>query len=262
MNILDKIVDQHTHSHFSPDSKERMENYLKLTKGDIVITEHLDFKDINNNGEDSLLDYKAYKSEIDNLNRIYSNRIKIGIEIGYTVETESKIIDYMENKSFDLIILSIHQNHKIDYMKKIDKNQNLLEVVNNYYDNLLSALNSNIDFDILGHIDYCLRNEKYNLKDLKKLESKFKRILNKLIKREIALEVNTRSMYQFGGLHFYSYILDLYKSLGGELISLGSDAHYTNNFKINFLEAIQLLKEKGFKEVSIFTNRKITSIEI
>ncbi len=254
---MDRIVDQHMHTHFSHDSKEKFEAYLELTEGPIVSTEHLDFNSVLRDYKDLVPDYDAYCEEVDRLNKEYGNRIRKGLEIGYREDNVDKVLEYLDGKEYDLIILSVHENGKLDYMRKLDKNVNLWDLIEDYYENLLKAVKSPINFNVLGHIDFCLRGKEYDLNNIKRLEDRFIEILSELIKREAALEVNTRSLYQYGNLDFYSYILDLYLDLGGQLISLGSDCHYTNNFKLNFDDAIEFLKSKGINKLAMYKNQEL-----
>lgn len=111
--------DQHMHTHFSPDSAESFENYLEQTDGLLVTTEHLDFHDAYNGGVDTVLDYAAYSDKIDALNAIHDGRIRRGIEVGYTPESHARIMSYLEGKTFDVILLSVHQNGRYDYLQPI-----------------------------------------------------------------------------------------------------------------------------------------------
>jgi histidinol-phosphatase (PHP family) len=50
-------------------------------------------------------------------------------------------------------------------------------------------------------------------------------------------------------------ILSRYKCLGGNMVTLGSDAHNRNNVARNFTEAAVLLKTCGFDSVYYFEDR-------
>ncbi len=259
---LDRIVDQHMHTYFSPDSSERFEAYLSMTEGIVVSTEHVDFSDLNYEKRDMVFDYEAYIEEIKRLRRIYGPRIRVGVELGFREESLGKMEAFMEGKSFDLVLLSVHQNSSCDYMGERVEREDILDFSRDYYSNLLKAVSSFKDYDVLGHIDYCLRFKDYDLKELKVLEPVFREILTKLIANGSALEINTRSVYQYGGLAFYDYILDLYFQLGGELLSLGSDAHKTNRFKYRFEDALEFLRSKGVTRLATFEARELKFIEI
>jgi len=52
-------------------------------------------------------------------------------------------------------------------------------------------------------------------------------------------------------------ILKRYKELGGEIITIGSDAHSADAIGANFKESIELLKQVGFKRTCHFENRNV-----
>ncbi len=53
-------------------------------------------------------------------------------------------------------------------------------------------------------------------------------------------------------------ILKLYKQCGGEIITLGSDAHKPEDIAFQFRESLQLLQSIGFKYITTFDNQKPT----
>ena len=48
----------------------------------------------------------------------------------------------------------------------------------------------------------------------------------------------------------------MYKALGGEIITVGSDAHIKENIGYGFDVAEALLEETGFRYYTVFKNRK------
>ncbi|MBQ3437636.1 MAG: histidinol phosphate phosphatase, partial [Fusobacterium sp.] len=105
---MKKIFDQHMHSNFSFDSQESIENYIKITKdNDIVTTEHNDFAIPHFNFKDMLLNYEKYSAKINELNQKYDNKFFKGIEIDFLKSKEKEILGYLSEKEFDLKLLSI-----------------------------------------------------------------------------------------------------------------------------------------------------------
>lgn len=51
-------------------------------------------------------------------------------------------------------------------------------------------------------------------------------------------------------------LLKLYKECSGEIITIGSDAHYLKHVGLTSIHGMQLLKEAGFKYFTTFTERK------
>ena len=253
------MFDQHVHSNFSFDSNEELENYINVSnKNDIVTTEHLDFANPIINYEDSSINYLKYIEEITSLNKKYSNKFFSGIEIGYTQKSEKKIKDFLKNKNFNLKLLSIHQNENYDYMCVNKKLISLEVLVKEYFEQMIQALESSIEFNVLAHFEYGLRMIDISVIEFDNLASVFlNKIIELIVKKEIAFEVNTKSMYKYKKENLYSYMIEKYLKKGGKLFTLGSDAHNIKDYAYKFDEATKFLLNKNIKEIILFKDKVI-----
>jgi len=217
------MFDQHVHSSYSFDSNENLENYINVSdNNDIITTEHLDLDNPIINHKDSSIDYLKYIEQIEILNKKYSNKFFSGIEIGYTQKSEKKIEDFLKNKNFNLKLLSIHQN-------------------GNY---------------VLAHFEYGLRMIDISVTDFDNLASVFlNKIIELIVKKEIAFEVNTKSMYKYKKENLYSYMIEKYLKKGGRLFTLGSDAHNIKDYAYKFDEARKFLLDRNIKEIILFKDK-------
>lgn len=247
--------DQHMHTHFSPDSAESFENYLEQTDGLLVTTEHLDFHDAYNGGVDTVLDYAAYRDKIDALNTIHDGRIRCGIEVGYTPESHAQITAYLEGKAFDVILLSVHQNGRYDYLQPIIDEMDPKAVMKEYFELCTQAVRQVDGANVFAHFDYGIRRLSVTLDDLREFEPQLKELLNAILAKEMALELNTRSMYEYQNADLYRYLIGLYLEMGGTRFSLGSDAHSIHKYRYHFDDAIALLREFGVTGLTQFKNR-------
>ena len=253
------MFDQHVHSSFSFDSNEDLENYINVSNdSDIITTEHLDFENPIVNYKDSLMDYLKYIEQVRNLNQKYSNKFFSGIEIGYTPYSEKRIVDFLKDKNFNLKLLSIHQNGIYDFMC-INKRLIRLEyLVKEYFEQMIQALESSIKFDVLAHFEYGLRIINISVIDFDRLASVFlNKIIELIVKKEIAFEVNTKSMYKYKKENLYSYMIEKYLKKGGKLFTLGSDAHNIKDYAYKFDEATKFLLNKNIKEIILFKDKII-----
>ena len=253
------MFDQHMHSNFSFDSNEDLENYINVSnKNDIVTTEHLDFANPIINYEDSSINYLKYIEEITSLNKKYSNKFFSGIEIGYTPNSEKRIEDFLKDKNFNLKLLSIHQNGIYDFMCINRKLIKLEVLVKEYFEVMIQALESSIKFDVLAHFEYGLRIIDISVVEFDNLASIFlNKIIELIVKKEIALEVNTKSMYKYKKEKLYSYMIEKYLKKGGKLFTLGSDAHNIKEYAYKFDEAKKFLLSKNIKEIILFKDKAI-----
>ena len=78
-------------------------------------------------------------------------------------------------------------------------------------------------------------------------------ILKTLIERGKGIEINTAGLrYNLGHVHPKIEILHMYKELGGEIITVGSDAHKKTDLARDFDIAYEILKECGFNYYTRF----------
>lgn len=256
---MKKIFDQHVHTNFSFDSTEKIENYLKVAgNNDIVTTEHNDFSDPTLKFRDNLLNYEEYSKKIDELNKRYGNRFYKGIEIGFLKEKEEDILSYLKGKEFSLKLLSIHQNGEYDYMHIGNREINIRNHIEEYYTLMIEALESKISPNVLAHFEYGVRNIEISVSDMDSFAEKYlDKVIDLLIKNDIALELNTKSMYLYGKAPLYKYMIGKSVERGLKLFSLGSDAHDISKYAYEFDNAGRLLMSFGINEISFFKGNKI-----
>lgn len=272
MNKYDKrIADYHIHSLFSADSEALTEEIVKtaLSKGlsSICITDHLDF-DYSDNGVLFELDKDEYFYFFKNLKEKYKDLldIRIGIETGLEPDKAERLDDFINRHNYDFIIGSSHLVNGIDpYYPEYFYGRDDYQAFFEYFESIATNLKYCKNFDVYGHIDYVVRyspNKSKNYKVSDYLEI-LKEILKELIYNGKGIEVNT-SGYRSGlsNPNPSFEIIKLYKELGGEIITLGSDAHKPQDIAYNFEKAIELIKACGFKYYSEFKNRRPEFIKL
>ena len=253
------IYDQHIHTRFSVDSKEEMENYLKLLKDKemkyFISCDHIDF-DLINYHNDWLCDFDARRAEIDRLKKIYPEITFLeGVELGFRKDHLDDMRGVLKRK-FDLVQLSVHDNGVYDFYKDVKSE----EVMNVYFDYILEAVSTWDDFNTLSHIDYGFKTYKrFNTNaDINNYEDILNKIFKVLISKGKALEVNTKVQSAVND-EFFTHLRDLlkmYKNAGGRKLTLSSDSHTTEFFMVDFEKYVQVIKESGFDSLSYFINRE------
>ena len=129
------------------------------------------------------------------------------------------------------------------------------EAYHRYFEVLLENLNTFSCFNTCGHIDYVVRygpqkNRNYSYE---KYQDILDEILKTLIQKQIGLECNTAGFkYGLGHPNPTEKILARYRELGGEILTLGSDAHAPEHIAYNFRETGEILKACGFRYYTIF----------
>lgn len=262
------MVDYHIHSFYSFDSEAQLDELCKCARNkrlsEIAITDHVDFR----------IGKKAYcqkkmdtrKSAIEEQNVLYKNTLVIrnGIEIGQPQDHVENYVEFMKNNSFDFIIASIHFINNVDDSKMHITEDTIDQVMVDYIKRLKEMART-CDFDVLGHIvlplNYYSRKECGY--DIQKNKKDYEELFKILINKNSGIEVNTSGFRK--GLSQTSpprEVLQWYKDCGGEIITVGSDAHRTSDIGLGFNKTYEMLFEMGFKSVATYTNRRLIFIPI
>ena len=253
----------HTHSEFSTDSHATMQAHIEsaIQKGldGIAFTDHLDL-DFTGHENEFQFNIPDYFTEIASMADRYAGQIDIikAIEFGiqeHTVLDQKALID---GRPYDFILGSTHLFHRKDPyepeffendLSKVELNRDCLECI--YYNIRLFH-----DFDVLAHIDYQSRNAR-KFKDAGFYYRDYADILDEifrfLISHGIGFEINTST---YKAVPLDPDILRRYKELGGEIVTLGSDAHYSGNVAQLFPEYAEVIRGCGLSYIAHYKNRK------
>lgn len=258
-------TDYHLHTGYSFDSDENMEDIVKksieLGLKEIVFTDHLETLDPNVSIFE-IIDYDKYIIEIEDLKEKYGKKINLmlGAEINLEPAIRDEINRYVNKYPFDFIIGSLHASNYVDFaMTKFSDGKTQDEYYDNYFSWGMNCVRQDFNYSVLGHIDYIIRYGGYDNKHLNMDAHKeaISEILKTLISKGKGIEINTAGLrYNLGHVHPKIEILQLYKELGGEIITIGSDAHSIANLAMDFNIAYELLKECGFDYYTRFQKMK------
>lgn len=261
------LCDQHMHSTYSGDAKSSMEDMIlaAIDKGlkYITFTEHMDFGYPYLPGEEGMfeLNTDAYLYNLLTMRAKYEDKIRIcfGVELGMDLDEVRDNAIYAKSHEFDLIIASVHVVDKVDpYYPQYFEDKSEEEAYGLYFRRMYENLLKFENFDVLGHLDYIVRygpnkDENYKYETYK---DTIDNILKYLVEHEKGLEINTGGLREgIKSVHPTLEILKKYKELGGEIVTIGSDAHSTATIASDFDKAEEALKECGFKYYSIIENR-------
>ena len=261
------LADYHTHSNCSPDGTLTVAEMVKaaIDKGlqEICLTDHVDtyyWKDVSPRWE---YDWASLKAQYDEAQALYGDRIaiKLGCELGdaqLAFDRAEHLLDTAPE--LDFIIGSVHlsgpkHGHKdLYYIEKGDA-EFYQSVIEEYLEEVTEVARWG-KCSVLGHITLPLRyiNENYHegltyAKHMEQVAELFKIIIPK----GVGIECNTNR----GGEPLpYKEVLQLYHDLGGEVITLGSDAHAAQHVGCVIAERRELLRQCGFQYFTTFTKLK------
>lgn len=265
------LWDTHMHSQFSGDSHTPQEDMIatarqKNLKG-ICFTDHLDI-DYPDEPETFLLDLPNYVSSVEAMQEKYKEvlPVRLGIELGLQPHLAGIHADILSQYPFDFVIGSSHVMHGVDpYYPAYWENHTEVEGYREYFESILENIAAFNGFDVYGHIDYVVRygpNKNANY-SYQKYADVIDEILKALIIMGKGIEINTGGFkYGLGHPNPTEDIIKRYHELGGEIITIGADAHQPEHVAFDFEKVPSILKEAGFTHYTVFKNRKPEFIPI
>lgn len=273
---LKSIIDSHTHSKFSPDSKTPLDIACQAAihagLGGIAFTDHLelDWPRLDFSVTPELIDkiISTRSTEINALRNKEFGALKIlkGLELGFAPRVLDQASAIVQKYDFDFIILSTHAVDQEDIAQpEFFQNKTKEQVFSRYLATIYESASTFNDFDVIGHIGYLCRYTPEQDKALRYADfsDTLDAIFKKLIEKGKGIEVNTAGfLYNLGFSHPDVDSLKRYKELGGEIITIGSDAHKQEHIGNKFTFIVDQLQSIGFKYVTYFENRKPIFVKI
>ena len=268
------LTDFHTHTSFSGDCNTPMEQMItksiELGMSHLCFTEHFDPDYPMRDGEtlDFSLNTEAYREKFLTYQKKYKNQITLswGVELGLQTHILPFLEEYVQNHPFDFVIASSHLCNGGDpYYPDFFDGRREEDVYAEYFTSILNNVTSFRDYDVYGHLDYIVRYgpNKDALYSYEKYRDIYDAILKKIIESGKGIELNTGGIkYGLRDLHPTTLVLKRYRELGGEIITIGSDAHTPDNLLNHFGRAKDLLVACGFKHYTIFKERKTSFISL
>ena len=247
-------IDYHIHSEFSADSSADMNSIIrkaiKRKYTEIAFTDHFDLlpTEIAIYGTPS---YLRYSEAITEIQKIYpAISILKGVELGEyhrAYQLADRIMDICDPP--DLKIASIHiLPDGSNVSEPFDEEMSRDSIEAYYRENLDLVTFGN--FDILGHLGIYKRYLTKEPDECSSLEM-IREIFRKMIVQRIALEVNLSGLRNsLKQLIPSAEYLRIYRELGGELITIGSDSHRAEHFDADYDRAIGELSACGFRYIA------------
>ena len=189
-----------------------------------------------------------------------------GVEIGLQPHLKERIQEYISSYPFDFIIGSSHLLHGQDpYDGTMFEGQDEAKLYREYFECELENVKIIDQFDVYGHLDYIVRYGPHTNKyyTYEKYADLIDETLKLLISKGKGIEINTAGIaYGLGTPHPVIEIVKRYHELGGEIITIGSDAHSTDRLIYRFDLAEDMLKDCGYTYYTIFNKRKPEFIKL
>ncbi len=261
--------DYHTHTYFSFDGDKASspdalcESAIRHGVTDLAITDHFECNyktDAIAPPYNALSAYEAIMASKEK----YKNKLNLtyGIEMGQANQCPNEAKELLDSFPFEFVIASIHNlRGSPDFyyydFTKIDSDEYISQLFERNITELCESIDALNKIDTVAHITYihrylALANKTY---DFKNNSSSLERLFYKMIKRDIALEINVSTMWR--GLGFTmpnSEIISIYRDCGGNLVTVGTDSHSPSHIGDCIENAFSLLKSTGLNNILTVKN--------
>ncbi|MCM1333899.1 MAG: histidinol-phosphatase HisJ family protein [Bacteroides sp.] len=270
---MNKIpFDLHTHSRYSFDGEDGAEEMINraaaLGLNYYALTDHIEVNQFFDPEYEIEKSAAEAATALPPLKEKYAGKLAFlyGVELGQPHHDLALAEKILAAAPYDFVIGSCHMLrgyedfYFLDYRK--DPPEKLLPL---YFEEVLEMAET-ADFDVLGHLTYPLRyiaGDHGFAVDMKQYEAAIDEIFRTLIRRGKGIEINTSGYRQKIGkaLPDLPYI-KRYRALGGEILTIGSDAHNVADLGKNIPDGITLAKAAGFERIAIFKGRRAEFIAI
>lgn len=255
------MFDFHMHSRVSYDGRSSaMEMALAASqKGlkTICFTDHRDYDPLNP-GHKLTFDKKDYEDAYDAL-RIPGLEICKGFEFGLLPDNQKTLEKDMKCSTFDFVIGSVHFVDGLDvYYPAFWENRTVEDAELRFMEMTLENVKRHNGFDVLGHLTYISKttaNPYMRPIPLGKYRELTDEIFKILAQKGKGIEINTSGVDRCGAFLPDESYLRRFKELGGEIVTVGSDAHEAGRVGQYCGEACRIVQDI-FGYVCTFRERK------
>lgn len=255
------MFDFHMHSTVSCDGHDAPEKMVAAARAtglrEICFTDHIDDDPLGDSSQwqYTLADYEA------GYGHLTDDQVKIclGMEFGLLVNNQALIAQRTGERNYDFIIGSVHFADNVDvYFPKFWEGRTVLEAEQLYLQTILNCVKAHTDFDVLGHLTFLSKARVHPTHipiPLDTHKEVVAEIFKVLISKGKGIEINTSGVDRCGAYLPSPDYLRLFKDLGGEIVTVGSDAHDASRVGQYCAEACQIVQDI-FGHVCTFENRQ------
>jgi histidinol-phosphatase (PHP family) len=256
-------VDCHLHTAaFSCDAQATLDGLIaragQIGLALLTTTEHVDFVPRDDcYGHYDQARHMAQRAEV--RDRSFGElEVLIGVEVDYQARYEDAARAFLDGGAYDLVIGSVHYVGDAFIFGDVFLSGPERERYEAYFKQARCAVHSGL-FDVLGHLDIVKRYgvEHYGPFQPVRYAEPIDALLRACVETGTGLEINTSGYRGPPGEAFPTLpVLKRYCELGGELLTVGSDAHTVQDLGRDIPRAIELAREAGFRWLAAFVDRQ------
>ena len=255
------MFDFHMHTTVSFDGKDEPIAMVRAAEAaglkEMCFTDHID-EDPRGIILDQVYTAEAYSAAYDSL-RSDTVKIRRGMEFGLLKDNQASFRQYLSQRHYDFVLGSIHYADNEDvYYGPYWEGRTLFQGERQYLEDTLMCVERHEDFDVLAHLTYISKaqnNPCHTPVELAQHRDVVAEIMKVLIAKGKGMEISTSGVDRCGDFLPSEDYLRLFKDLGGEIVTVGSDAHDASRVGQYCNEACQLVNDI-FGYVCTFEDRK------
>lgn len=257
------MIDYHIHTCFSDGAdthEDCVRKAIKMGLAEIGFSDHICL----NNPKWSV-DKNDYQLMIETILSFQNSdelplKVRFGLEVDYLPGKEKEIKEVLEQFPVDYLIGSVHyiKGWNFDTINKGYNKQDINKLYSDYFKLIQNAAMSGL-FDIIGHADVI---KKFNYYPSINLDNLYRETATIFKKSNVVVELNTSGLSKPCKEFYPSNDFLKYCFFNDVPVTLGSDAHQSNDISKNFSLATEKLKETGYRKIAVFEKRKRSFINL
>lgn len=255
------MLDYHMHSTVSFDGHDTPERMVRaaLDAGlrEICFTDHIDYE-AGAERQTMVFDTAEYNAAYDHL-EAPGLKIRRGMEFGLKPGNMVDLKRDLQRRRFDFVLGSVHFVDEQDvYWEPYWRGKTVEQAERRFLEETLTCVRSHEDFDVLAHLTFLSKARAHIAPRPIPYElhrELIDEILTTLARKGKGLEMNTSGVDRCGDFLPGEGYFRRFRELGGEIVTVGSDAHTYDRVGQYTSRACEILKDI-FGYVCTFENRK------
>ena len=260
--------DYHLHTLISSDSPaslaEQALSALEAGLNELCVTDHWNLLDQQGNSLPHTRDWGPSIAQVREARQVFGDRLEIrmGIEVGNGEIDPAGVWEGLvqAGDALDFVIGSLHNMSLgsggigiFTAAKRCQYIEEGIALLDDYVTTLNTLANTDT-FDVIGHVVYPLRYlpPQWQL-TLDPYEDQLRSLFRTLAQSGRGIEFNTTQGHT---IEEWTPVLKLYRDCGGEILTIGSDAHRVGQSGAGFRDACVLLDSLGFRRYCTYRNRE------